>query len=208
MSKKETYTQYVELFYQWLAELGYDRREPLDPYQDTMNKMITITHGNWSMDLNQFVAIWPNKDSYVFMGMLDDMDLGLKPHEVKYNMQRLCYDVCFIDQSRVCELGWQWRTPQHQATYPNDIRYKLLLKFFKYAHADIANASWGEGRGIDGDTIVVYPFGDKDYKTWTTESRELGTKQRQSMAKRFGFSSLSEEGCMYATYRQGKLHPW
>lgn len=208
MSKIETYTQYVELFYEWLSELGYNRREPLEPYKETQNRMVTITAGNWSMDINQFFAAWPNKDSYVFVGMLDDMTLGLKPEEVKYNMRRLCYDVCFLDQSRMLELGWQWRTPQHQSTYPNDVRYKLLLKFFQYAHADIAKGTWGEGVGADGDTVVVYPFGDKDYKTWTTESRELGTKQRQSMAKRFGFSALSEEGCMYATYRQGKLHPW
>ena len=203
---------HYRLFYEWIKELGYDREEPLEPIQEKKDRMVTIVHGNWSMDVNQFVTIWPNKDSWVYMGMLDDMvttkGVRLEPKQVKYNLKCLIDDVRFSEQSRMCELGWQWRTPIHQSEYPMDVRYKLLLKFFKYAHADIAEASWGEGSGMDGDTIVVYPFGDKDYKTWTNASRELGTKQRQSMAKRFGFGSLSEEGCMYATYKQGKLYPW
>ena len=201
-------SEYDRLFVDWMKDLGYDRYVALEPIQETMNKMVTITTGNHSMDVNQFVTIWPNKDSYLYAAMLDEMKMSSDVNQIKWNLRCLMDDIKYDEQSRVCELGWQWRTPKHQSEYSPQGRLKLLFKFFKYAKEDIESGHWGHGVGQDGDTIVVYPYGDKDYKTWTNESRELGTKQRQSMAKRFGFGALSEEGCMYSTYSEGKMHPW
>ena len=207
--KKSMNISLDNMFYTYLKELGYDREVALEPFPELVEHYTDVTSGNHSMTISQFVTIWPNKDSYVYTGMYDDTQLGLSARQVQKNMSELMKDVRFEDQTRVVELGWKWKTPLHQDEYSMEGRHKLMWEFFKFARKDIANASWGKGYGIEGDTIVVYPFGDKNhFKTFTDATRELGTKQRQSMARRMGFGSLSEEGCMFATYSNGKLEAW
>ena len=202
-------TSFDNLFYTYLKEMGYDREVDLDPYPDFVEHYTDVTHGNHSMTISQFITTWPNKDSYVYVGMLDDIEAGLTAKQVQRNMFELMKDVRFEDQSRMLELGWKWKTPLHQDDYSMEGRHKLMWKFFRFAKDDIAKGTWGKGYGQNGDTIVVYPYGDKThFREFTDATRELGTKQRRSMAKRMGFGALSEEGCMFATYNNGKLEPW
>lgn len=197
------------LFYTYLKEMGYDREEPLDPYPETEDAHPPVVSGNHSMTIQQFATVWENKDSYVYTGMLDDIEAGLTAKQVQRNMFELMKDVRFSDQSRVIELGWKWHTPQIQTEYTMDARHKLMWEFFRFAKSDIATGHWGPVAGLNGDTIIVYPYGDKSHFTvFNTTTQEIGTRQRQLMAGRMGFGALSEEGCMFATYRDGKLHKW
>jgi len=200
---------YQKLFYEILRELGYDREEELIDPPPTLKHPMEVAEGNYSATFLQFVSSYPNKDSYCYTAFVDDLQInGLNKPQLKHNLSELCKDIKFEEPSRVHELGFQFKSEIHQSEMPKRVRYKMLMQFFRRGKADVANATWGTERGEDGDTIIVYPYGDKDYKTWLRKTIALGTKQRQSMAKQWGFGSLSEEGNMYATFREGELHPW
>ena len=116
-------------------------------------------------------------------------------------------DIKFAEQTRVYELGFQFRCPIPIIEIPMELRLKSLYKWMRKTKNDIENGRYG-GLTDSEATIVVYPYGDKDYATWTTSSVTEGTRQRQELAKRFGFGPPTQEGNMYSHFRNGKMIPF
>jgi|TARA_B100000085_G_scaffold79220_1_gene71316 hypothetical protein len=200
--------KYASIFYDYLKDVNITREEPLEFAPDLVTKNDTITVGNFVADYEQFITPYKNKDSYVYTAFEDDIMHGIKLPELKLNMYELMKDIKFEHNTPVYELGFKFRcpTPIHEITI--NTRLKSLYKWMKKTKNDIENSTYGS-LSEDGEaTIVVYPYGDKDWKTWTTSSIEEGTRQRQLLAKRFNFGPPTEEGNMYSHFKDGKMTPF
>ena len=164
--------------------------------------------GNFSADYIQFITPYKNKDSYVYTAFQDDIEQGIQLPDLRINMYELMKDIKFEHNTPVYELGFQFRCPTPIHEIAMTTRLKSLYKWMKKTRNDIENSTYG-GLSEEGEaTIVVYPYGDKDWKTWTESSMEEGTRQRQLLAQRFNFGPPTEEGNMYSHFKDGKMIPF
>ena len=200
--------KYADIFYEYLNAVKIKRKEPLEFSPESVEKRDTIVSGNFSADYIQFITPYKNKDSYVYTAFEDDIEQGVKLPDLRINMYELMKDIKFAHNTPVYELGFQFRcpTPIHEIAITT--RLKSLYKWMKKTRNDIENSTYG-GLSEDGEaTIIVYPYGDKDWKTWTTSSVEEGTRQRQLLAQRFNFGPPTEEGNMYSHFKDGVMTPF
>ena len=200
--------KYARIFYDYLKDVNINREEPLEFSPESVEKRDTIVSGNFSADYIQFITPYKNKDSYVYTAFEDDIEQGVKLPELKINMSELMKDIKLEHNTPVYELGFQFRCPTPIHEIEITTRLKSLYKWMKKTRNDIENSTYG-GLSEEGEaTIVVYPYGDKDWKTWTTSSVEEGTRQRQLLAKRFNFGPPTEEGNMYSHFKDGVMTPF
>ena len=200
--------KYADVFYEYLNAVHITRKEPLEFSPESVEKRDTIVSGNFSADYIQFITPYKNKDSYVYTAFEDDIEQGIKLPELRINMYELMKDIKFEHNTPVYELGFQFRhpTPIHEIAITT--RLKSLYKWMKKTRNDIENSTYG-GLSEEGEaTIIVYPYGDKDWKTWTTSSVEEGTRQRQLLAQRFNFGPPTKEGNMYSHFKDGVMTPF
>ena len=200
--------KYADVFYEYLNAVHITRKEPLEFSPESVEKRDTIVSGNFSADYIQFITPYKNKDSYVYTAFEDDIEQGIKLPELRINMYELMKDIKFEHNTPVYELGFQFRhpTPIHEIAMTT--RLKSLYKWMKKTRNDIENSTYG-GLSEEGEaTIIVYPYGDKDWKTWTTSSVEEGTRQRQLLAQRFNFGPPTKEGNMYSHFKDGVMTPF
>ncbi|REK54710.1 MAG: hypothetical protein DWQ49_10825 [Bacteroidetes bacterium] len=200
--------KYAEIFYDYLKDVNISREEPLEFAPEAVEKTDRIVVGNFAADYVQFITPYKNKDSYVYTAFVDDIHQGIKLPELKINMYELMKDIKFEHNTPVYELGFQFRCPTPINEITMSTRLKSLYTWMKKTHRDISNSTYG-GLSVDNEaTIVVYPYGDKDWQTWTVPSIEEGTRQRQRLAERFNFGPPTEEGCMYSHFKDGKMTPF
>ena len=200
--------KYARIFYDYLKDVNINREEPLEFSPESVEKRDTIVSGNFSADYIQFITPYKNKDSYVYTAFQDDIEQGVKLPELKINMYELMKDIKFEHNTPVYELGFQFRCPTPIHEIEITTRLKSLYKWMKKTRKDIENSTYG-GLSEEGEaTIVVYPYGDKDWKTWTASSVEEGTRQRQLLAQRFNFGPPTEEGNMYSHFKDGVMTPF
>ena len=128
--------------------------------------------------------------------------------DLRIYMYELLKDIKFAHNTPVYELGFQFRCPTPIHEIAINTRLKSLYKWMKKTRNDIENSTYG-GLSEEGEaTIIVYPYGDKDWKTWTVSSMEEGTRQRQLLAQRFNFGPPTEEGNMYSHFKDGVMTPF
>ena len=200
--------KYASIFYDYLKDVNITREETLEFSPESVEKRDTIVSGNFSADYIQFITPYKNKDSYVYTAFQDDIEQGVKLPELKINMYELMKDIKFEHNTPVYELGFQFRCPTPIHEIEITTRLKSLYKWMKKTRNDIENSTYG-GLSEEGEaTIVVYPYGDKDWKTWTASSVEEGTRQRQLLAQRFNFGPPTEEGNMYSHFKDGVMTPF
>ena len=203
-----TSLKYVKLYYTYLKELGVSQEVPISAFPDSEFETFDVNHGNVGATFEKFITVYENKDQYLYMSMYDNVINNEEPEYVKQNMKDLMETIRYDNKSRMVEIGFKWKSPFHQTELPKTDKTRLLFKAFQHFRGLAEKGEWCGTKGIDGDTVVVYPRACKDWLTYTTSSMEIGTKQRHSMAKRFGFGEVSFEGTQFATYDKGKLIPW
>ena len=200
--------KYADIFYEYLNAVNITRKEPLEFSPESVEKLDTIVSGNFSADYIQFITPYKNKDSYVYTAFQDDIEQGIQLPDLRINMYELMKDIKFAHNTPVYELGFQFRCPTPIHEIAMTTRLKSLYKWMKKTRNDIENSTYG-GLNEEGEaTIVVYPYGDKDWKTWTESSMEEGTRQRQLLAQRFNFGPPTEEGNMYSHFKDGVMTPF
>jgi hypothetical protein len=181
---------------------------PISAFPESEFETFDVNHGNVGATFEKFITVYENKDQYLYMSMYDNVINNEEPEYVKRNMKDLMETIRYDNKSRMVEIGFKWKSPYHQSELWKSDKTRLLFKAFQHFRGLAEKGEWCGTKGIDGDTVVVYPRACKDWLTYTTSSMDIGTKQRHSMAKRFGFGEVSFEGTQFATYDKGKLIPW
>ena len=181
---------------------------PISAFPESQFETFEAKRGNLSATFEKFITVYESKDQYLYISMYDNVMNNEDPEYVKEHMKKVMETIRYDNKSRMVEIGWKWKSPYHQTELPKTDKTRLLFEAFKHLRGLAVKGEWCGVEGIDGDTVVVYPRACKDWLTYTTSSMEIGTKQRHSMAKRFGFGEVSFEGTQFATYNKGKLIPW
>ena len=203
-----TSLKYTKLYYIYLKELGISQEVPISAFPESQFETFEAKRGNLSATFEKFITVYESKDQYLYISMYDNVMNNEDPEYVKEHMKKVMETIRYDNKSRMVEIGWKWKSPYHQTELPKTDKTRLLFEAFKRLRGLAVKGEWCGVEGIDGDTVVVYPRACKDWLTYTTSSMEIGTKQRHSMAKRFGFGEVSFEGTQFATYNKGKLIPW
>lgn len=191
---------YRSNFYDCLKE-GQIAYSEVDLFKvDTIEEVSSHGAGNYMIDFVKFITIHPHKENYMYMDFLDNYRSNLPREDIIAQLKILGKRLKSHIPGRVGEFGWQARLGElHQSEIPQKAKTIMLFKWFseldKYATLD-------QGFGVSkqpNDILVVCPRGEKDYSLWTSWSRKEGTRQRQLMAKRFGFNGpFEDDDCMYA----------
>tara|TARA_R110000823_G_C15854825_1_gene492559 strand:- start:264 stop:887 length:624 start_codon:yes stop_codon:yes gene_type:complete len=203
-----TSLKYTKLYYIYLKELGISQEVPISAFPESQFETFEAKRGNLSATFEKFITVYESKDQYLYISMYDNVMNNEDPEYVKEHMKKVMETIRYDNKSRMIEIGWKWKSPYHQTELPKTDKTRLLFEAFKHFRGLAVKGEWCGVEVIDGDTVVVYPRACKDWLTYTTSSMEIGTKQRHSMAKRFGFGEVSFEGTQFATYNKGKLIPW
>ena len=203
-----TSLKYTKLYYIYLKELGISQEVPISAFPESQFETFEAKRGNLSATFEKFITVYESKDQYLYISMYDNVMNNEDPEYVKEHMKKVMETIRYDNKSRMVEIGWKWKSPYHQTELPKTDKTRLLFEAFKHLRGLAVKGEWCGVEGIDGDTVVVYPRACKDWLSYTTSSMEIGTKQRHSMAKRFGFGEVSFEGTQFATYNKGKLIPW
>lgn len=188
-----------EKFARLLKGHGYDCDVDLiNP--PTVEESFDITSGNYHAVFIRFGTVFPNKESYIFAQYSDDLHNGEPQEIIDLHISQMISDLRLDKPGVLIECGWQFRSPQHVSEYPNQIRKNLLFTWMKSKRELLKQPSMFGQEIHEGLTLAAWPYGDKNYLNFTSESRSIGTRQRQQMVKRFGFSDPKSDGTMYGVF--------
>jgi len=196
----KTTTLYKDNFYEYLKEGGVPHNTVELHHVDTIEEISAHTAGNYSIDFVKFITVHPTKENYLYADFSDCYRSNMPKDEILDNLRLLGKRIKSHIPGRVGEFGWQARPGElHQSEIPQRAKTILLFKWLSELHK---YATLDQGFGIPkqpNDLLVVCPRGEKDYLLWNSWSRQEGTRQRQVMAKSFGFNGpFEDDDCMYA----------
>ena len=191
---------FKDSFFECLKENNIPHHEVELSYQETLEEVSTHNAGNYSIDFVKFITPHYSKESYMYADFDDNYRAGMTHDRIVDSLKLLSKRIKSHIPGRIAEFGWQARLGElHQSQIPQRAKTILLFKWISELHK---YATLDQGFGIDkqpNDLLVVCPRGEKDYSLWNSWSRKEGTRQRQMMAKLFGFNGpFDDDDCMYA----------
>lgn len=171
---------------------------------DEVEETFPYTVRNYTIDFVRFVTVFPNKENYLWAEYHDSARLGKTEEEIIEGLRILAMRIKSHIPGRVAEYGFEARPIHlHQSEIPNDVKTKMLWRWFAYMVGTLSNEKdFGYTKRV-GDIVVVCPKGQKDYLLWTAASAEEGIRQRRLLAKRGGFNGpWEDDDCMYGEFIQ------
>ena len=193
-------------FERLLLKIGYKDRNPIlmrERKEDWTRQTNYICDNNGALAIYTYIIPYKNKKSYIYNEFLDFY--GDKDLEVK--IKNLANRILFKEKTRIVEVGWEVKYNQDPTNFSIKERKKVLFHFMHQSFQMINFGHFGLYPNV-GDILSANPRGIKIDQGFNESSIEIGTRQRVSLAKRFGFGNLYDDGFVYARYNEDlKLVP-
>lgn len=192
-------------FERLLRKLGYRDQSPIIPKMKKVVKQTNYMCNDGAMAIYLFFIPYLNKKSYLWLEFLDHQDSP----DLKERIKSLARRIQYHEKTRLAEIGWEAKYSKQPYEFSLEERKKVFFSFLKEAdHTLHCGFDSLDIKPRPGDVLVGKPQGVKINQGFTESSIELGTRQRALVGKKFGLSSMYDDGFQYGKYdRDLKIIP-
>ena len=192
-------------FERLLKELGYKDQSPIIPKMKKIIKQTNYMCNDGAMAIYLFFIPYLNKKSYLWLEFLDHKNSPNIKEKIKTLAKRIHYQ----EKTRLAEIGWEAKYTKQPYEFSLEERKQVFFSFLKEAdHTLQYGFDFFNIKPRPGDVLVGKPQGVKINQGFTESSIELGTRQRALVGKKFGLSSMYDDGFQYGKYdRDLKIIP-
>ena len=205
-----------EIYSNLLKNLGHeDNTEMQFPVTYNKTKMYYFESG--CAKVNYYLTNFYNKKSYIYPIFLDTFHCQIrypnKNHPQAGATMKMLDIVNFAERRNIAEVGWEIVFDKQPMYFTMMERLRLLVKLKAETERLVKSAQkktemFGDFRPVAGDMLMEKPFGPKMDLGFSEQSIKLGSKQREKIAKKYGFGDIKEDGCQYGRYDENMiLHP-
>jgi len=181
-----------------LRKIGYVDRNPiiLNKREQKWTKQTNyICKSGGAIAIYTYIIPYFNKKSYLYSEFLDHYE----KENVELKIKKLANKIIFKEKTRLAEVGWECVYNQDPTKFSLEERKIILFSFIKETNKNLQEGMCNLHPN-PGDILAANPKGLKINEGYNENSIQLGTRQRSSLAKKFGFGELCEDGFSYARY--------
>tara|TARA_Y100000004_G_scaffold196347_1_gene266051 strand:- start:532 stop:1176 length:645 start_codon:yes stop_codon:yes gene_type:complete len=205
-----------EIYSNLLKNLGHEDNTEMRP-SSLFNKTIMYYLESGCAQVNYYLKNFYNKKSYIYPIFLETFHCQIrfpnKNHPQAGPTMKMLEIVNFTERRNIAEVGWEIVFDKQPMYFTMMERLRLLVKMRRETQRLVESAQdktemFGDFRPVAGDMLMEKPFGPKMDLGFSEQSIKLGSKQRENIAKGYGFGDIKEDGCQYGRFDEDMiLHP-
>ena len=182
-------------FERLLKELGYKDRLPVFPKESKRYQQVNFTCDSGAMAIYTYIIPYQTKKSYLYLEFFDQYNSPFLEERIKTLAERIRFD----EKTVLHEVGWEVKYTRNPSEFTLEERKKIFFEFIKYTKENINDGMMGM-LPTPGTILAAKPHGPKINLGFNEDSLSIGRRQRASVARRFGFGDLYDDGFQYGRY--------
>jgi hypothetical protein len=182
-------------FERMLISLGYKDRSPILKKESKWKKQVNYMCPTGAMAIYSYFIPYFNKKSYLYVEFLDNYE----SKDIRQKIKSLAKRIKFQEKTRIGEVGWEVAYTKNPNEFTPEERKKILYEFIRELYKNLKSGFFNITPN-PGDILAANPYGPKIGQGFNESSIQIGTRQRELLARKFGFGKSYDDGFCYARY--------